>query len=166
MTALIASVACGYRFTPQGGALPGDVRSVYVPMFVNRTPEPSVEAMFTDALRETLARRGREGGELSDARAEGEITQVVGSSGIVTLRSDGGSPSFQAEVTTFRVTVHARVRLRRGDETLADIRVSGTEDYLNVAGSILETEANRRNALRRLANTLMEQAYARLASDF
>src|SRR5690606_21832322 len=93
MTALIASVACGYRFTPQGGALPGDVRSVYVPMFVNRTPEPSVEAMFTDALRETLARRGREGGELSDARAEGEITQVVGSSGIVTLRSDGGSPS-------------------------------------------------------------------------
>ncbi len=165
LAALAATLACGYRFTPEGGELPAGVRSVYVPVFTNRTAEPAIEGVFTDALRQELARRGRVGGEFADARAEGEITQVVGSSGIVTL-FDAGSPSVQAKVTTFRVTAYARVRLKRGSETLADVAVSGTEDFLNVEGSILETEANRRNAIRRLATTLMEQAYARLASGF
>ncbi|MFN7131744.1 MAG: LPS assembly lipoprotein LptE [Myxococcales bacterium] len=160
------SSGCGYRFTASGGELPGGARSLYVPTFVNRTAEPGAEVYFTNALRQEASRAGLEGGEASDARIVGEVTQVTGFSGIVTLLRPEGSTVLQPRVTTFRVQAAATVRVYRGDELLANVAVSGFEDYLNVEGNMLETEANRRNALRRLSVTLMQQAYARLASGF
>ncbi len=50
--------ACGYRFTAGGGALPQGIREVYAPVFINRTAEPGLETLFTQALREYLVRHG------------------------------------------------------------------------------------------------------------
>src|SRR3990172_6422254 len=61
--------ACGYRFTAGGGELPGKARTLFVPLFSNQTAEPEVDAFFTSALRQELARAGRAGGDASDARA-------------------------------------------------------------------------------------------------
>lgn len=171
--------SCGYRFTAGGGELPGKARSLFVGVFVNRTAEPEVDAYFTAALRQELAMAGREGGEASDARVEGAVMQVTNLPGISVTTIKNNSPV--ARVSTYRVSATAVVTVHRGAEKLAEIPVAGTEDYAPGvdcaptdvhayssanAGCVLEIEANRRLALRRLAAQLMRRAYENLSSGF
>jgi Lipopolysaccharide-assembly len=176
--------ACGYRFTAAGGDLPGQVRALYVPLFRNQTAEPEVEATFTAALRQELARAGREGGEAAEARAEGTITQVTYETSVQTSFPVQDGLARPARISAYRVRAIAVVRVFRGTQKLAEVPVNGTEDYAPGgdcavpssevparytsanAGCVLELEANRRVALRRLAATLMRQAYQSLASGF
>ncbi len=172
--------SCGYRFTAGGGDLPGKARTLHVGLFVNRTAEPEVEAYFTAALRRELARAGREGGEGSDARVEGAVTQVTNQPGVSinTIQNN----ATQNQVTTYRVSATAIVSVFRGPERLAETTVTGFEDFAPGvdcapnstpdvpspanAGCVLEIDANRRLALRRLASQLMRQAYDNLAAGF
>src|SRR4029453_8442639 len=48
--------ACGYSFQ---GSLPSHVKTVAVPVFVNRTQEPAVESTITAAVVDALTRTGR-----------------------------------------------------------------------------------------------------------
>jgi hypothetical protein len=165
--ALLASVllSCGYRFTAAGGALPGGARQVYAPTFVNRTSDAGVEALFTTAFRDELSRAGREGGPAADAIAVGEVTSVQGGAAIVSSDVTSHGAVVFGSVVSYRVNASVVVRLMRGGETLSEIRVAGHEDYLP-GQSILEAEANRRAALKRLAAVLMQQARESLASGF
>ncbi len=167
--AVLLATSCGYRFTPAGGPLPGGARALYVPVFKNATTEGGIEGYFTEALRDELARYGREGGPASDAEAHGTITSVSSGSAIVT--SQLSERAFQT--LSYRIQATVSVRVVRGGATLAETTVSGGEDYLPcrpTAGfecpvqgvGVLETEASRRMALRRLAPTLMRQAYQNL----
>jgi hypothetical protein len=161
---LFLFLGCGYRFTPQGGDLPGGARTVWVPTFKNLTADPQLEAQFTDALRQELSRVGREGGEASDVTAIGEVTQVA--VGLPIILDTRGAQITQ--VASYRVSATAMVRLMRNGEKLAETTVTGSEDFLPGAGeaAILETEANRRTALRRLARSLMRQVVENLAAGF
>jgi hypothetical protein len=171
--------SCGYRFTAGGGELPGKARTLHVGTFVNRTAEPEVEAYFTAALRRELARAGREGGEGSDARVEGAVIQVTNQPGVSVTNIQKNTT--QNVVTTYRVSATAIVRVFRGAEQLVEIPVTGVEDFAPGvdcapsfttvyspanAGCVLEIDANRRLALRRLASQLMRQAYDNLAAGF
>ena len=158
-------LACGYRFTAGGGPLPGEARSLYVPVFKNLTAEPGAEGTFTDAFRRELSRWGREGGEASDAVALGEIVSVGGGPAIFTNTfSDAGQ---QLAVTaSYRVQATVVVRVKKAGAQIAETTVTGGEDYLpgtpGPGTAVLEAEANRRLALRRLAEVLMRQAYQNL----
>ena len=161
---LIAGAAgCGYRFTPRGGELPEGVRALQVPIFRNLTAEPGIEGIFTDALRQELARAGRLGGEGADAVALGAVTEVRDGAAIYLNSPDGGGG-----LASIRVEAVATLRLERAGRTLAEVTVRGDEDYIPGADSpsILEDEASRRMALRRLSQSLMRQAVERLASGF
>jgi hypothetical protein len=167
--ACAAAMACGYRFTPGGGPLPGNARTLYVPVFKNLTAEPGLEGPFTDALRQELARWEREGGEASDAVAEGTVVAIVGGGGIVTsLVNDAGY--LQSSQASYRVGATVSVKVTRRGEKIGETTVTGFEDYLPsrpdvpvvAATGVLEAEANRRMALRRLALSLMRQAYQNL----
>ena len=59
-----------------------------------------------------------------------------------------------------------RLRLVKEGQVLSETVVSGTEDYLQGRGNVLEAEANRQAALARLAETLMRDGYDRLASTW
>ncbi len=178
--------ACGYRFTAGGGELPGKVRTLFVPLFANQTVEPEVDAYFTSALRQELSRAGREGGEASDARALGIVTQVLNDAAIQTnFPVKDGVPQVP-RVAAYRVRAAAVVQIFRGTEKLGETPVSGSEQYAPGvdcqvpdpsnptaftysaanASCVLELEANRRVALRRLATALMRRAYENLASGF
>lgn len=159
---LILATACGYRFTPDGGQLPDGVRTVYAPVFENDTAEPGIGAWFTEAMRLELSRAGREGGEASDARLFGKILEVRDPTAIYTTDAAG-----QVRRTGARVEAVVELRLVKGDSILRQIEVRGGEDYLvssGVAGSlsVLEDDANRRLALRRLAERLMREGFERL----
>jgi len=152
---LLATSACGYRFTAGGGALPQGIREVYVPIFVNKTAEPGLETLFTQAMREQLVRSGIAGTSSSPAQLLGEIQGVSGAPTVFTTSSTLASYRLYA-------TVAVRLVNKGVGVPNAAVTVSGQEEYLP-GRNVLESETNRAAALRRLATTLMRDAYERLA---
>lgn len=150
--ALLLVPGCGYRFVAAAGELPEGIRQVQAPVFKNETSESGAEAVFTQAFREQLMRAGALATGEGDAQAEGIVLAV---SGAPLMVSPGHFPSY-------RLTATAQVTLTRGAKTVRQTRVTRSEDYLSGA-DLLFTEANRQNALRRLAENLMREAYERLA---
>jgi hypothetical protein len=180
----LASLAlgCGYGFTAGGGALPGKARTLYVPVFRNASAEPGIEGVFTEAFRQELSRWKRLGGEASDARVEGTIVSVQGAPRIVTWKLNADKTS-TPQISSYGVQVVAVVRVFKGEEKVGETTVTDTEAYQpmrpattdgqfpapssptaasNPDNRVLEVEANRRMALRRLAQSLMHQAYQNL----
>jgi hypothetical protein len=173
--ALVAGLGCGYRFVPRDATLPEGVRSVCAHVFVNETPEPGLETLFTQALRQELVRAGTLGdGAACEARIEGIVTGVNSSPTIVTepipeVRSDDGvlvKPGVPPQLASYRAFAEARLRLIKDERVLSETSVSGTEDYLPGSGDVLEAEANRQAALHRLSETLMREGYERLARNW
>ncbi len=156
LCAALGSLAtgCGYRFTAGGASLPEGVRHIYAPMFVNRTAEPGVEALFTQAFREQLVRAGVDGKPDSEAQVTGEI---LGASSYPTIIAPSG------RLASYRASVFAVVRLVKGGRVLAEVSLNGTEDYQPGADMLL-TESTRQAALRRLADSMMRDAYDRLTN--
>ena len=175
---------CGYRWVPRGSLLPGGVRSVCAPIFANRTSEAHVEALFTQSLREELARAGRLGRDgACDARLEGEIVGLSAGGTLVTepvfrFRADG-QPDRQndddptslveqaqpATLASYRAYATVVLRLVRDGQVVAETAVSGSEDFLpGREGDITEAEAYRQAAIERLSDALMREGYDRLAS--
>ena len=69
----LAVAGCGYGLR---GTLPDDIRTVGVPIFTNRTPQPAIEAVVTRAILDAFATQGRlrvTRPEVADAILEGEI---------------------------------------------------------------------------------------------
>jgi hypothetical protein len=156
---LVAGLGCGYRFVPRETTLPEGVRSVCAPVFQNETAEPGLETLFTRAMRQELLRVGTLGdGAVCEARLEGVVTNV-NSSPTILIESTG-------QLASYRAFAEVRLRLVKDERVLADTSVSGTEDYLPGSGDVLEAEANRQAALHRLSETLMREAYERLARNW
>ena len=155
VTVCLVALACGYHFTAAGAGFPQGIQKVFAPVIVNRTPEPGLEGVFTEALREQLARGGHLGGEGSEARLEGELLSVTA---LVAQLAPGTSSAL-----TYRLSAVLRVRLYKDRTLLAQIDVNGSEDYLPaLRPDVLTTEANRQAAIRRLASALATDAVARL----
>ncbi len=153
----LLALGCGYRFTASGAGFPQGIQKVFVPVVLNRTTEPGLEGIFTEALREQLARGGHLGAEGSEGRLEGELLAV--GAGVAQL-----APG-TAGALTYRVSATLRVRLFRDGTLLAQTDVGGTEDYLPaLRADVITTEANRQAALRRLASALAADAVARLST--
>ena len=153
---LLLLCACGYRFTAGGGALPQDIREVYAPVFINRTAEPGLETLFTQALREYLVRNGVAGTSSSQAQLIGEVLSVTGAPTVLT--TSGTLASNRLFATVGMRLVSKGVTVPNGA-----VQVAGQEDYLP-GRNVMESETNRAAALRRLAETLARDAYDRLAT--
>lgn len=149
-------VGCGYRFTSGGAALPEGIRQVYAPVFVNKTPEPGLEAIFTQAMREQLVRAGVAGDSSSQAQLLGEVRAVSGAGAIVTIKNTLASYRLNAQIAI-------KLRNKGADVPNSAVVVDGQEDYLP-GKNVLESEANRNAALRRLSESLVRDAYDRLAT--
>ena len=141
--------------------MPGGVRAVEVPLFRNATTETGAEALFASAFRDQLALEGLLARGTADAKADGEVISIRAGPSVV-YPVDGGFA-----LGTLRVEATVRVKLLRGNETLAMTEVSGSEDYARgVGGDILGSEAGRRAAIHRLAGTMMRDAFHRLSTNF
>ncbi len=148
----LALSGCGYRFAAGPSRLPEGVRALWAPVFLNKTAEPGVEALFTQSFREQLIRSGVDGDEKAEARVEGEIQSIFGAGTLVT--PTGG-------LASYRLTATATLKLVKEGRVLAEATVTGSEDYLP-GSDVLEAEANRMAALRRLSDAMMRDGYERL----
>lgn len=126
VAALLVLGGCGYSLR---GTLPGHLQTVAVPVFTNRTAEPGVENVLTQAVVEAFATNGRlrvVRPDVADSILEGEVTGFE----VQSIAFDPG-----ANVRQFRVVVRMDLRFRdlkqgtvlfeqKGFQERADFRVS------------------------------------------
>jgi outer membrane lipopolysaccharide assembly protein LptE/RlpB len=144
LVAAAALAGCGYSLR---GNLPDHVRTVAVPVFVNRTPEPAVENLLTQAVVEAFATNGRlrvVKPEEADALLEGEVVGYE----IQALAFDP-----RASIRQYRlvVTMNLRFRdVRKNTLLFEQPRFQERADF-RVIGAVSQTISREESALRAAA---------------
>jgi outer membrane lipopolysaccharide assembly protein LptE/RlpB len=151
LVALFVSLlpACGYQLVRTGGA------PLRVGTLKNPTSQAEAGGLFATALREQLAARARlaeEGG--AGPSIEGELLNLRTSPSVLAVGTVGA----------LRVEADLKLRVLEGGAVKAEQQVGGGEEYLQGV-DVLGTEANRRAALRRLAEQLVRSCLERLEAD-
>ena len=57
--ALVAALGCGYSLAGKGDFLPDHIKVIAIPKFMNLTPQPEVEELFTYKVVEEFNSRGK-----------------------------------------------------------------------------------------------------------
>jgi outer membrane lipopolysaccharide assembly protein LptE/RlpB len=127
--AALALAACGYSFQ---GTLPSHIKTVSVPMFVNRTSQPGVEGIITQAVVHAFATNGRlrvVRTTEADAILDGEVTGY--SVGPIAF-----SPSLGIQEYRLSVVLNLRMRdVRRNVVIFQQNGVSEIADFRVVVGA-------------------------------
>ena len=135
---------CGYSFR---GNLPDHVKTVAVPVFGNKTPEPAIENFLTQAVVEAFATNGRlrvVKPEEADAILEGEVVGYE----IQTLAFDPG-----ASIRQYRLVVTMSLKFRdvkRNALLFEQPRFQEKADF-RVVGAVSQTISREESALRAAA---------------
>lgn len=148
---------CGYSFQ---GTLPDHVKTVAVPIFVNRTQQPAVENVITRAIVDAFATNGRlrvVRREDADSILEGEVLQY-------TVGAIAVDPSLNVQQYRLGVTLNLRMRDVRQNRLLFEqANFSDQADFL-VAGSVAQTLSIEAGALQQAA-TQIARSVVSLALD-
>jgi hypothetical protein len=68
-----AMAGCGYSLAGRGSFLPEYIRTIGIPLFLNRTQFVTVEQLFTEKIRVEFQSRGRYAVQPSEAGADGVV---------------------------------------------------------------------------------------------
>lgn len=158
LLALVVTLGgCGYSFQ---GTLPDHVKTVAVPIFVNRTQQPAVENVITRAIVDAFATNGRlrvVRPEDADSILEGEVLQY-------TVGAIAVDPSLNVQQYRLGVTLNLRMRDVRLNRLLFEqANFSEQADFL-VAGSVAQTLSIEAGALQQAA-TEIARSVVSLALD-
>ena len=111
-----ALVGCGYALVGTGkGSLPEDVKTLWVPTFVNDTPVVGLEQRLTSAVIREFAARGRLKPAISLEAADSVLNGRLTSFSLQPVRFDS-----QGRAVEYQIAVTARLQLtdRKTDKTL------------------------------------------------
>jgi hypothetical protein len=141
---VLAATACGYSVR---GNLPDHIKTVAIPVFVNRTAVPAVEAVITGAIVEAFATSGRlrvVSRERADSVLEGEIVGYQ-------LQALAFDPAANVRQYRLVVTLNLRFLDTRGNEVLFE--ESGVQEQANfvLTGQVATNIALEEGAVRRAA---------------
>jgi outer membrane lipopolysaccharide assembly protein LptE/RlpB len=147
--ALVASAlaGCGYSFH---GTLPAHIKTVAVPIFVNRTQQPAVESVITRAIVDAFATNGRlrvVRPEDADAILEGEV--VGYSVGPIAV-----DPSLAVQQYRLGVTLSLRMRDVRRNVVLFEEPSFSEQSDFRVAGNVAQTLSVEAGALQQAATEI------------
>ena len=159
---LLLLFGCGYHFPGQGGALPGGVKTLHIPLFVNRTAEPLLENEISNAVSEVFSRNSNislvEKGAQAEAILEGEILSY--SSGALSYdRND--------DISEYRAAMQVGVRLRQASDgrLLWQGQISWDEDYLAADDKAVQEDLEQ-EAIEEVSLRLAEELLYRMLDDF
>lgn len=149
--------SCGYRFTPVGGVVPEDSRTIAILSFVNGTTEPYVDVEVTKAVVDEFLADGRlnvVSSEAADLVLRGSVTKFTMTPSGYTSDSyiQSYTVSLAVDVAVEDVRTHKVIWQEKG---LGSVFVT---NYSVTLGDITSTkiakEAALENASRDVASTL------------
>jgi hypothetical protein len=158
----LAAAACGYRFQGSQRALAGGIRTLAVPVLENPTLEPGLGPLLAAALRDQFARSA------AIRLVPTEDAEAVLRGRVVAFDADVVAFNLEGLAVEYRATLRLDLALtdRKGERIFwADPALTGTDTY-QASSNPLVTEANRREAIRRLAADLGRSVRDRMLAGF
>ena len=150
---------CGYSFR---GTLPEHVKTVAVPIFVNRTQQPAVEGVITRAIVDAFATNGRlrvVRPEDADSILDGEVLQY-------TVGAIAVDPSLNVQQYRLAVTLSLRMRDVRLNRVLFEQASFNEQADFLVAGSVAQTLSVEAGALQRAATEIARSVVSQALDRF
>jgi hypothetical protein len=157
--------SCGYRFTPVGGVVPEDSRTIAILSFVNSTNEPYVDVEVTKAVVDEFLTDGRlkvVSSEAADLVLKGSVTKFdLTPSGYTTDNYvQSYTVSIGVNVTVEDVKTHKIIWQEKG---LSSVFVSS---YQVTLGDITVTKIAKETALKRASRDVASTLRSRLLEGF
>jgi outer membrane lipopolysaccharide assembly protein LptE/RlpB len=155
-------VSCGYHLPGQSEALPGGVKSVYLPLFMNHTNKPLLGNLMNSSLSTVLSRNS----QLVLTKHETDAEAIL-SGDILTYGGRALSYTSSDDISKYRVTMKITAKLMRAsdNELLWEKTVSRTEDY-DGGDNDLSQDDYEEAARSELCTRLAEDIYYQLIDDF
>ncbi|MBI5643331.1 MAG: hypothetical protein HY954_07635 [Deltaproteobacteria bacterium] len=148
---------CGYHIAGKGGKMPGDIASLYIPVFTNSTHKPDIEALITSAFVEEMVTTVK----VVDA-ADGIMQGVIKSYDLTPVsytRSDVNQE--------YRLTVTMSVKIVKNNTVIwEDNNISDYEDFTVTISSITATREAETAALKKLAKDTARSVKERVIDNF
>jgi outer membrane lipopolysaccharide assembly protein LptE/RlpB len=141
---------CGYRFTG-GGNFPLNIKSIFVPVFENKTSETGIETIITNDFIFELTRSSKVSvveKETADAVLWGVITSVSAQ----TVSRSGRQTPLERRV---KMLLNLKLTDQQGKVLWAIRGFSDDETYV-VARDKFTTEKNKTNAIKTLSKRMAE----------
>lgn len=161
VAAALLAVACGYRF--QGEAkLPGGAQTVFVDMFENRTNEPNLETVVTNAVIFEFTKRSRTAIVSDAAQADLIMRGVIRS---VEVRSVASRNKDAAGERNVALTLDVRLMEPAGKMVWSASGLSDGDAYVVTNDKILNDE-KQQATLGIVATRIAEKIYNRFTDNF
>jgi hypothetical protein len=173
---------CAYKLSSQTATLPGNVKVIQIPLFINDSNEVGAETYFTNSLKTEAIRSKVVQVKNDDTNVEAilqgrirDIT-VIADESVIEARNTLYLPTENVLATQYRVTATVVLELKRKNST--DVLYSGqfvqTMNYsapqitlpvINTANS-LYNESAKRQTLDTISKELMQAAFDRMVENF
>jgi hypothetical protein len=155
----MAAPGCGYSLL---GNLPGDLKTVSVPVFRNRTTEAGAESTITGAVINAFTSNGRlkvVGVDQADTVLDGEVTGYQ----VQSLAYDS-----KLNLRSYRLTVTMNIRFRdlRRSELLWQQDTLVEEVAFEVAGQVSDTISREEGAVKQAALEIGRKVVNRAVDRF
>lgn len=163
LVVILCLSGCGYYFPGQGGTVPGQVNSIYIPLFVNRTAEPQLENRLTNKVSEVFSRRK----SLSQVERP-DLAEAILKGKIESYRSRPLAYDSQDNISEYRATMQVSAELLGGSEqqtVLWQAAETWSVDYL-AADDKTRQEDLEDLAIEELSLRLAENLFYKFLDDF
>jgi outer membrane lipopolysaccharide assembly protein LptE/RlpB len=159
--AVLQMAACGYRLAGSG-QMPGQIRSICIHVFENRTAQTDAGSLFANSLVYEFTRRGGValvGEDEADAQLTGSVVSL-------TTNTLSHRDTYASSEMRVRIQVEARLTARSGEVLWAVGRMEDRETYEVAGDASYATEENKKAAIKRLSEKMAESMYNRMTADF
>jgi len=152
---------CGYKLAGKGTHLPPGVASIAIPTLVNKTLEPGIEIVFTQALLKEFI-QDRRVSVVDRKEADSIFEGVIKSFLIFSVSYD--KSGYALEYQTI-VTMDITLKKRNG-EVLWNEKDLMERAWYRTNPSVIGNEDNRVNAIQQVAKSLAERILNRFYYNF
>ncbi len=150
--------SCGYELVKEKGVYSGEIGSISVPVFKNKTYEPHISMFVTDAFTQEVTKMGLFQVNKADSQAYVDGTIKI-------IRLSPYTLSKSGLVTEKRVDLYVEVALIRTNGGL--IKRWNFSDYETYSVESLNYEEfNKQNAIRKVAERLARRFSAALLMEY
>jgi outer membrane lipopolysaccharide assembly protein LptE/RlpB len=158
---LLAAFGCGYHLQGRG-ALPAEVRTLYIEMMENGTRKPFLENMVTTAVVERFSRHPH----LVIVEDRNRADAILGGK-IIGYRRNSIAYDRNDDIAEYRSQIVLDAALRRGDDAAAlwKGRISWAEEYTTSDDKALQ-DARESAAIDLVSERLADELYSRVFDAF
>lgn len=174
--------ACAYKLSTQTDTLPGNVKTIQIPLFKNDSNEVGAETFFTNALKIEALKASfvkiKNEESLAEAVLQGRIStvEVIADESVIEAKNAAYLPTENVIATQYRVSADVELILKRKstNEILWRGSFKQTKSYqapkitlpvINTANS-LYNESAKRQTLDSLSKEMMQAAFDRMVENF